>query len=205
MHFALLGISLTAVVAASLLQAQLLAFAAPYLNPLQLRVDPRPIYLTHGEGIDEPHRIEWLAAGSNDWQPAAVGGRRGSEQRRRYFRYATAIATAADRKDTATASMLALPLVEEVMRASESDEWEGRPPIRIRVVRVSLDPDSPRPLSEPSRTTQWEAAIIPAPEGRDGESRWSLVTLDSRRLNALPGTRDANAGEEVGSPSEVTP
>lgn len=203
-HIAFFGISLSAVVAASLLQIQLLNFAAPYLNPLQLRVDARPIYLTHGKGGHEPHRVEWLAAGSTVWQPASVRGRRGSERRRRYFLHAKAIATAAGREDTATASLLALPLVDEVMREVASGERAGEPPVRMRVVRLSLDADSASPLIEPRETAQWEAAIVPEPASRGGEPRWSLVTISGRRLNATP--REEVVPREDGDRSgEATP
>lgn len=199
LHLALFAISLTAVVAASLLQIRLLDFAAPYMNPLQLRVDPRPIYLTHGEGDSEPHRVEWLAADSRTWQPAVVRGGRGSERRRRYFLYARAIAMAAEREDTATASMLAMPLVEEVMGDVDSGEWNEGVPTRVRVVRLSLDSEAPRPLDESAEKTQWEAAIVPHSGGRKGESRWALVTVGDRRLNATLGATEP-AHEPVPEP-----
>lgn len=200
LHLAFFGISLTAVVAASLLQIRLLDFAAPYLNPLQLRVDPRPIYLTHGEGDSQPHRVEWSAADSGTWHPAAMRGGRGSERRRRHFLYARAIAIAAEREDTVTASMLAMPLVEEVMGDAESGEWGEGTPARIRVVRVGLDPAAPRPLDQPSEKAQWEAAIVPQNGGWEGGSRWALVTVVERRLNATApaagSLTDSARGEE---------
>lgn len=196
-HLALLAISLSAVVAASMLQVRLLSIAAVYLTPLQLRVDGRPIYLTHGAPEDQTHRVEWLREGSDSWESDEIRGYRGSERLRRYSRFAKVIAGAAEREETAAASLLALPLVRQEMQRSADNELA--PPVRMRIVRLAPDLTAPAYPSDPVETARWEAAIVREPAGPDGSPRWSLVTVKERRLNAEAAAEIPAAEEPEGN------
>ncbi|WP_203328888.1 hypothetical protein [Candidatus Laterigemmans baculatus] len=185
-----------AVVAASPLQARVLGLAAPYLTPLQLRIDGRPLYLTHGSPADQTHRVEWLREDSDTWEREAAAGYQGSERQRRYSRFAKVIAAAAEREETAAASLLALPLVRRAMQ--DAVDQELPPPVRMRIVRLAPDAAIRTYPSAPVAIPSWEAAIVPEPPAPDGTPQWSLVTIKERRLNAEPLTSDSS--DSSGSP-----
>ena len=57
-HLTAIAVSFTAVVDPSSIHQRLSEVLQPYLRPTHFSADDRPVYLTHGDSDDQPHRIE---------------------------------------------------------------------------------------------------------------------------------------------------
>jgi len=147
--------------------------ATPYLSPLHLRVDQRPLGLVRFDVNDWPHRIEWRSADGGPWQTMSSI----APQDPRLSRLARAIAGAAAQEDTATASMLLVPWIQRWSRgmaAANGAQYE------LRVIALAPSGEAPPLVPEERLRVRIRSPHQP------GATGWVLVTTEERRLTALP-------------------
>jgi hypothetical protein len=150
--------------------------ATPYLSPLHLRVDQRPLGLARFDEHDWPHRIEWRLAAGGPWRK----GPGDATQARRHSRLACAIAEAAAREDTATASMLLVPWVRRWARGVDATAGAQ---YDVRVIALAWSAEASRLVPEERLRVRIRA------HEEAGTTGWVMVTTEERRLTALPPAR----------------
>jgi len=178
-HLMAITVSFTAVVQPSSLHQSLSEVLQPYLRPTHFSADDRPVYLTHGDADDQPHRIEMTTdrvtgvATSDDlkWRvigPAQGGGfasTPGLAVSDRVARWLSTAAMLAENDQPSLVADLILPVVAK------------QPAIKgIRIVRYPTDlNDVNTDVAVP-----YLARVV-----RD-QGRVSLVQLKESRLSAQP-------------------
>lgn len=196
-HLGLLAMSLAGLLVASPVQGRLVRFALPYLSPLHMRVDNRPLDFLNFTESDWEHRLEWgpvpaeeraaepdWRAAEPDWRPFATAswGRFAEE---RLSRLARAVSEAAEVDDTATAALLIKPWIDRLVSDPAVAAAVGQH-FQVRVVVVPR-----QPAGESSPEVRLRAAVILTSDASSDPSAsaqrsWKLVTLDESRLNATP-------------------
>ena len=178
-HLMALAISFTAVVEPSSVQQRLSEILQPYLRPTHFSADDRPVYLTHGDSADQPHRIEVTtqrvtgveASGDVKWQvigPAEQGGFAsipGFAVSDRVGRWLSTAAMLAENDQPSLIADLILPLVAN--RSSVQGVRIVRYPTDLNDVNVGV-------------SVPYLARVVRANDGV------SLVQLREKRLSAQP-------------------
>ena len=178
-HLMAITVSFTAVVQPSSLHQSLSEVLQPYLRPTHFSADDRPVYLTHGDADDQPHRIEMTTdrvtgvATSDDlkWRvigPAQGGGfasTPGLAVSDRVARWLSTAAMLAENDQPSLVADLILPVVA------------NQPSIQgVRIVRYPTDLND----INAGATVPYLARVV-----RDQENV-SLVQLKESRLSAQP-------------------
>ncbi|XZE52748.1 hypothetical protein SH139x_004453 [Planctomycetaceae bacterium SH139] len=185
-HLGLLAMSLAGLLVASPVQGRLVRFALPYLSPLHMRVDNRPLDFLNFTESDWEHRLEWgpvpadEVGGEPVWRlfETAKWGRFAEE---RLSRLARAVSEAAEVDDTATAALLIKPWIDRLVSDPAVAAAVGQH-FQVRVVVMPR-----QPAGESSPEVRLRAAVILTPDASASAQRsWKLVTLDESRLNATP-------------------
>jgi len=178
-HLVAIGVSFTAVVEPSSIHQRLSDLFHPYLRPMHFSADDRPVYLTHGDSDDQPHRIEvtkqpvsgldqselvdWRAVGPGEAQRfASMPGLAVSDRVARW------LATAAMLAENDQPSMVADLLLPVVVKDPEITA--------VRIVRYPTDLND----INTEITVPYLARVL-----RSGDSVW-LVQLKESRLSAQP-------------------
>jgi hypothetical protein len=173
LHLFALAISYTNVVEPSGLHAQLTQLLRPYLRATHFGADDRPVYLTHGDPLEQPHRLQITTATGNpatlrenQWvtMEGLVGrAKPGLAASDRMMRYLSTVAMLAGNEQPSLAAELLLPI------AVQNPEVTA-----IRIVRLPTD------LNEINTgiSTVYVAGVI----RRDDSP--ALVQIRDARLNA---------------------
>ena len=178
-HLMAITVSFTAVVQPSSLHQRLSDVLQPYLRPTHFSADDRPVYFTHGDADDQPHRIEVTndrvtgVATSDDlkWRvigPAQDGGfasTAGLAVSDRVARWLSTAAMLAENDQPSLVADLILPVV------TKQPEIQG-----VRIVRYPTDLND----INAGVTIPYLARVV-----RD-QGRVSLVQLKESRLSAQP-------------------
>jgi hypothetical protein len=178
-HLIALAISFTAVVEPSSVQQRLSDLLQPYLRPTHFSADDLPVYLTHGDSDDQPHRIEVTtqrvtgveASGDVKWQvigPAERGGFAsipGFAVSDRVARWLSTAAILAENEQPSLIAELILPIVAN--RSSVQGVRIVRYPTDLNEVNVGV-------------SVPYLARVVRAKGGV------SLVQLKEKRLSAQP-------------------
>ena len=178
-HLIAIGVSFTAVVEPSIVHQRLSDLFHPYLRPTHFSADDRPVYLTHGDSDDQPHRIQVTKQpvsgldGSEDvdWRavgPGETGGFASTPGLAVSDRVSRWLATAAMLAENDQPSMVADLLLPVVT---------SEPGITaVRIVRYPTDLND----INTGITVPYLARVL-----RSGDSV-SLVQLQESRLSAQP-------------------
>jgi hypothetical protein len=178
-HLMAITVSFTAVVQPSSLHQRLSEVLQPYLRPTHFSADDRPVYLTHGDTDDQPHRIEVTTdrvtgvatSGSLKWRvigPAQRGGfvsTPGLAVSDRVARWLSTAAMLAENDQPSLVADLLLPVV------TNESSIQG-----VRIVRYPTDLND----INSGVTVPYLARVV-----RD-QDRVSLVQLKESRLSAQP-------------------
>ncbi len=178
-HLVAIVVSFTAVVEPSSIQQRLSDVLQPYLRPTHFSADDRPVYLTHGESDDQPHRIEVTtqrvtgvdASPGLDWRvigPAnadSFSSIPGFAVSDRVARWLSTAAMLAENDQPSLVADLLLPVV------ANEPSIQG-----IRIVRYPTDLND----INTGTTVPYLARVVRA------KDRVSLVQLKESRLSAQP-------------------
>jgi len=190
-HLIAIGISFTAVVEPSILHQRLSDLFHPYLRPMHFSADDRPVYLTHGDSDDQPHRLQvtkqpitgvdgsdgadWRAVGPGETgRLAATPGLAVSDRVARW------LATAAMLSENDQPSMVADLILPVVVNDPEITA--------VRIVRYPTDLND----INAGVTVPYLARVL-----RSGDSV-SLVQLRESRLSAQPRFSVLNSSRGFG-------
>ncbi|MGI9471618.1 MAG: hypothetical protein ACR2NZ_08820 [Rubripirellula sp.] len=179
LHLFALLISFTSVVEPSSLHSQLSSLVHPYLRPTHFAADDRPVYLSHGQSDEQPHRVqvtkqpitELTESGEADWVTVGPGEQSGFAATPglavsdRVVRWLVTAAMLAENDQPSMVADLMLPLVQN------DNEIQG-----IRIVRFPTDLSDINAENE----TPYVARVI-----RKDDSV-SLVQLNEKRLSSTP-------------------
>lgn len=201
-HLFALLVSYTSVVEPSGLQRQMGQLLQPYLRLPHFGADDRPVYLTHGEPLEQAHRLQVTSSSKDprtlrdeDWRTVRLTGRvtPGLAASDRIARYLSTVALLSGNEQPSLVAELLMPI------AAQKTEVTA-----IRVIRLPTD------LTEINTgiTTVYEARVV-----RRGD-QVSLVQLREQRLSseaqALTSTpsdsgpqSDAGTQSGAGMPSEA--
>ncbi len=145
---------------------------------MHLRVDSLPVTLATGSTNDWRHTVQWRPSEDVSWQDLNLINF--SANHHRQCMLAKAVGESASVEDTATATLLLLPLIEQL---EQSGSLATAPRPQVRVVAFPYD-------AEPIE--RWRAAIVDVRPGDDTTaSVWSLTSLSERRLNATASSSTA--------------
>ena len=186
-HLVAIAISYTSVVEPSSVHARLTQLLHPYLRAPHFGADDRPVYLTHGESLQQPHQLQITTAEGNpdriresQWQAVdSLGGNAqpGLAASDRMARYLSTVALLSDNEQPSLAAELLLPIVVKDNSITA-----------IRVIRFPTD------LTDVNTgiTPVYQASVI-----RSDDSV-ALIQLRDQRLSAeaLP-VKDKAVAEEA--------
>lgn len=200
-HFGILAVSLSTLFGMSPLQDRLIQLSSPYLSPTHLRLDSRPLIHSDGQPSDWRHEVQWREGSAVQWQTITVPANwLGNDVR--LSRFAGSIAAAAAVENTPTASMLAMPLAQQVMASASGTSSDveiriiARVPATLQQEMVTTHGGVIDDSVSPPVIERWRAAIIVESELAAGsQPRLALVMVKEDRLNALPQPPSATMGQ----------
>lgn len=127
LHFMALLVALSSNRAPSYLQGELMNWLAPYLTTTHQSYGSIPLQLTHGEQVDFPLQVEWLADGDPNWQAEASLTQAGA----RWTSFARVIQVIGiDLPESEILSELGLKLVKQI---------EARESVAVREIRFVVN------------------------------------------------------------------
>lgn len=137
-HLAAVVVSYTSVVEPSSLQAKLVQFLQPYLRISHFGADDRPVYLAHGDALEQPHRLQVSSSKGDarqfddtDWRTIeGFGGRAapGLAASDRMARFLSTVALLSRNEQPSLVAELLLPIATEDAQLTA-----------IRIVRLPTD------------------------------------------------------------------
>ena len=191
-HFGILAASLSTGVLDWRVRDRLLEVVAPYASSLHLDLDGRAMADVTYSLVDWQHQLEYRADSTYPWQRLDLGFVDGFGGRSRLERCLSAIGEASYREDTATAALMAQPLVPQILKQLKQ---QGSPAsisrFDVRVVAVERAGSeeggaSVLPPFENNQLTRWEAAFVSESneESDLANPSWLVVFMEQPRLNA---------------------
>ncbi|MGV3483678.1 MAG: hypothetical protein ACO1RT_04595 [Planctomycetaceae bacterium] len=173
-HFTLIGISYLSTVAASSVQADLLATFGPYLGAAHLDAEQIPLTLSSDSASEKTHQLlqtRSLRPGDEDWTSIASPGIRGGDRQRRWQRLLAATAELGENEEGILAAWLMLPIAQRYPDATQ--------------IRIDREPDITTMPTDTAAASPYRASIV-----RDNGSV-RLVQVPPSRLTA-PSTEPAH-------------
>ncbi len=171
LHLLAIWISFTSVVEPSSIHARFASLVHPYVRPTHFAADDRPVYLTHGNPSEQPHRLQVTTDPLNDmasvdtrsWQTVGPSGYAGLAVSDRTARWLSTAAMLAENDQPGLVAELLLPI-------AQSDPSVNA----IRIVRLPTD------LNDINTETEspYVARVV------RGDGFVSLLELKSSRLSS---------------------
>lgn len=217
LHIGLFVATLSTASVDSTVRDRLLDIAMPYTAAAHIHLGDRAIADVTHSTADWRHRLEYRLGESKGWTTTDLNLGNPIGGSRRFERYLTTIAETSQREDTATAAMLAEPLVVRLIELLEGQSNEqasarlssmAHATFQIRVVAMVREPvEAVAALGSSTggsaigvsstgtrdraaqHRVRWRAGVVPKSGFNESNSRgWSVVFLEEPRLNAKAAT-----------------
>lgn len=188
-HLFAIAVSFTSVVEPSAIHAALSALVHPYLRPAHFAADDRPVYLTHGDPLEQPHRVQVTTASIESidsidevrWRSAGPVGSPGFAVSDRVARWLSTAAMLAENDQPSLVAELLLPIVEHDVDVNA-----------IRIVRLPTDLNDINAEVE----TPYLARVVRVAD------RVSLIQLNPARLSSQAVAGRAPRGDREDADNE---
>lgn len=215
-HFGILFATLSTAAVKSTIRDRLLDIVMPYTAATHIHLGGRAIADVTHSTADWLHQFEYRLQPSSSWTATDLDIGNPIGGHRRFERYLATIAEASEQEDTATAAMLAEPLVNRLVAQlskqqqtsqSHSIKKSKLESLQIRVVaivhkadraidaiRVPNEETRWAIFQPPQPVVRWQAGVVEKTNSNQSVgNEWSVVFLEEPRLNAKAVTSQSDA------------